>query len=289
VESLAIVGALAGCPSPQAVSCGDGRYCPAFSQCSNDDICLADQRQCSRFADRTPCASDVFGRGHCFDDSCLPGVRVLGRVGAAPMAAPLPGARISVLDHPEVAPAFAVDGGVFELAGVPRTSSVALEVSATGQWDSITRFLETDVTSFLFDNEPNSDGLIPLVSDEALAAIGTVIGVTFDPARGLVSGMVWLESSGLPLAGAVPTIAGATCEGVVYFGADGTPSTAGGTDAGGDGVFAMFNCEPVELAEVTITHPAWTDCSVTFPDLTPSLHGTVRARTMSWLGHVWCR
>lgn len=277
----------AGCAAPASEPCGDERYCPAGTGCAEDQVCLVEIGGCAGFADRTPCASNVFGRGHCAAGTCLPGVTVLGGVVEVPSAAPAPDVTLAVVDRPEVPVAVTGPDGLFELPGVPRDTAVVLRFTREGALPTLTRVLAIGSEDYPLDADADRDSSVPIVPPSFLELVADVLDIEIASDHGVVAGVAWDPETDTNLGGATATIAGAGCAGPIYFDAAGAPVPGGTSTDPGNAVFAFVDCLPGRV-QVTVTHAGRAPCHAAGPDTPATIEAPTEAGAITFVGRVVC-
>jgi hypothetical protein len=238
VKRALLLLVLCGCPEPRAVVCDDGLFCPPDTTCGGFGLCLVSEEQCMEFPETTPCQVEV-DRGFCRAGSCVEGVELIGATETFPIRTFPEGVTVFARDHPEIVPSDTNVNGYFGLFA-PHQTELVLEVSYPDAHPIVTRRISVGEDAVAVDV---IYGGIPIVLDVIVDQIADSIGVTLDPARGVVIGSTFDPDRSTPLDGVVASVADGDCGQAHYFDAQGPVVGATSTFAE-TGVFVLFNCLP---------------------------------------------
>jgi hypothetical protein len=229
-------------------------------------------------SDATPPVSDALPV-----DATPTHVTVSGQVSGFPNFQRLEGARITVVDHPEVEPVFSNMIGEFTVPGVPAFSDVTIRFEKDTYMTCVSRVLRIQGANYVMEGARQSLTMVP--HDLAVALVNN-IGLDLDPEKSAVIATV-LQVDRSYLSEATAVLTPVTGEPTIYLGGNWVPDpNEKGTTSTGTAVF--LNYAPGE-GEVVFSHPVLKNCVGIGTDAPVALRIRMFAGGMTHAGYVECR
>jgi hypothetical protein len=216
-------------------------------------------------------------------DAAITHVTVSGQVAGYPNFARMEGIQVTVVDHPEVVPAYTNAVGEFDLPGVPAFSDVTIRFEKETYVPCTSRVLHLQDEDYLMEGSRQSLTLVP--SDLAVA-LASYIGLELNPGRAFVIATV-LGVDRSYLTDATSRMTPMTGEPAIYLNDSWIPDPSlEATSMTGTVVF--INYEP-GLSEVAFAHKTLENCVGVGADAPRTLPIRVFPGAMTHAGYVECR